>query len=55
MKLHTREGVLSVVDLKKPAESELLRRILTADKDDHMPPAKTGKVLKRRKSRRSKP
>ena len=46
LKLHTRQGVLSVVDLKKPAESELLRRITTSDKDDHMPPMKSGKVLK---------
>lgn len=46
LKLHTREGVQSVIDLKKPAESELIRRITTSDKDDRMPPAKTGKVLK---------
>ena len=30
----------------KPGESELLRRISTADEDDVMPPVKTGKKLK---------
>lgn len=45
LKLHTREGALSVIDLKKPAESELIRRITIEDKSDRMPPAKTGKVL----------
>src|SRR5438034_3553076 len=45
LKLHTREGALSVIDLKKPAESELIRRITIEDKADRMPPAKTGKVL----------
>ena len=29
----------------KPEKSELVRRITTDDKDDHMPPAKTGKKL----------
>jgi hypothetical protein len=46
LKLHTRDGVLSVIDLKKPAESELIRRITTTDKADRMPPEKTSKVLK---------
>jgi hypothetical protein len=46
LKLHTRDGALSVIDLKKPAESELIRRITTTDKSDRMPPEKTGKVLK---------
>lgn len=46
LKLHTRDGALSVIDLKKPAESELIRRITTTDKADRMPPEKTGKALK---------
>lgn len=46
LKLHTRDGALSVIDLKKPAESELIRRITTTDKVDRMPPEKTGKALK---------
>ena len=45
LKLHNREGALAVIDLNKPAESELLNRITTTDKADRMPPAKTGKTL----------
>ena len=30
----------------KPAQSEVVRRILATDPDDHMPPQKSGKVLK---------
>ncbi len=32
---------------EKPDNSDLIRRILTADEDDAMPPHKTGKVLKK--------
>jgi hypothetical protein len=45
LKLHTREGALTVIDLKKPAESELIKRLTTADKSERMPPEKTGKKL----------
>src|SRR5262245_1995468 len=45
LRLDKRETALAVIDLKKPAESELVRRITTTDKADRMPPAKTQKVL----------
>jgi hypothetical protein len=45
LKLHTREGALAVIDAKKPAESELLKRLTTTKKADRMPPEKSGKVL----------
>ena len=45
LRLDTRDGALHVFDLKTPAESELLKRIATADRDEHMPPAVSGKTL----------
>jgi mono/diheme cytochrome c family protein len=39
-----KSGAIAIVP-GKPEESELLRRILTNDADDRMPPAKTGKAL----------
>src|SRR5262249_23951330 len=45
LRLDKPEGIRSVVDSKNPAESELVRRVTTTDKEDRMPPAKTGKVL----------
>jgi hypothetical protein len=51
LRLDLKEGAFKVVDGKqavvpgKPDQSEALRRILTADPDDHMPPAKSGKQL----------
>ncbi len=40
-----KSGKLAIVP-GKPGESELIRRISTADEDDVMPPVKTGKKLK---------
>jgi len=45
LRLDRRDAALAVIDLKKPAESELLRRITAADKSERMPPEKTGKKL----------
>jgi mono/diheme cytochrome c family protein len=51
LRLDTREGAIALHEGKaaivpgKPAQSELFRRITTADRDDVMPPAKTGKKL----------
>lgn len=45
LRLDRRDDALAVIDLKKPAESELLRRITVADKSERMPPEKTGKKL----------
>jgi mono/diheme cytochrome c family protein len=45
LRLDKADGIKSVVDAKKLSESELIRRITTTDKQDHMPPAKTGKTL----------
>ena len=45
LRLDQDDGLRSVVDLKKPAESELVRRVTTTAKQDRMPPAKTGKML----------
>jgi hypothetical protein len=42
-KLH---GAQAVIDSKKPAESELIRRITSDDPDEHMPPADSGKSLR---------
>lgn len=39
-------GAEAVVDSKGPAGSELIRRITSADADEHMPPADSGKALK---------
>src|SRR5262245_30880336 len=45
LRLDKPDGIQSVVDSKNPAESEIIRRITTADKNDHMPPARSGKAL----------
>jgi mono/diheme cytochrome c family protein len=51
LRLDTREGAIALHDGKaaivpgKPDQSELLRRITTTDRDDLMPPAKSGKKL----------
>src|SRR4051795_4293163 len=45
LRLDRRDDALAVIDLKKPAESELARRITSADKADRMPPKKFGKPL----------
>jgi hypothetical protein len=51
LRLDIKEGAFRVNDGKqafvpgKPDQSEAMRRILTPDKDDHMPPAKSGKQL----------
>jgi hypothetical protein len=42
-KLH---GAQAVIDSKKPAESELIKRITSEDADEHMPPADSGKMLR---------
>ncbi len=38
LRLDTREGALAVLSLEKPAESELLKRVLATDADIVMPP-----------------
>src|SRR5262245_47440400 len=38
-------GGYYAIDLKFPAESEIVRRINTDDPDDHMPPPDSGKFL----------
>ena len=38
-------GAEAVIDGKKPAESELLKRITSDDPDEHMPPPDSGKML----------
>ena len=45
LRLDTRDGALPTLDLKKPGESDLIKRILTTDKTEHMPPITTGKVV----------
>ena len=51
LRLDTKEDAFKKIDGKqafvpgKPEQSEALRRILTNDADDHMPPAKSGKKL----------
>src|SRR3954451_8353170 len=39
-------GGQAVVDSKKVADSEILRRIASTDPEEHMPPADSGKALK---------
>jgi mono/diheme cytochrome c family protein len=39
-------GSQSVIDSKKPDESELIKRITSDDPDEHMPPADSGKSLR---------
>jgi hypothetical protein len=54
LRLDTQEGLLSAdghaaaVVPGKPDESELIRRILSTNPDEQMPPAKSGKVLSER-------
>src|SRR5579862_1951430 len=51
LRLDIKEGAFRVVEGKqpfvpgKPDQSEAFRRMVTPDKDDHMPPAKSGKQL----------
>jgi hypothetical protein len=45
LRLDSREGALSVLDLRDPGKSELLRRIEARDRGDRMPPVKTGKIV----------
>src|SRR3954464_7333137 len=51
LRLDTKEGVFRVKDGKavvvpgKSVESELIRRIMTTDPDDHMPPADSNRTL----------
>ncbi|HVK12812.1 MAG TPA: PSD1 and planctomycete cytochrome C domain-containing protein [Gemmataceae bacterium] len=45
LRLDTRDGALAVLDLKAPAESDLLKRITTTDKSEVMPPPKSDKKL----------
>src|SRR3954471_21170939 len=40
------QGAEAVVDSKKAADSEILRRISSTDPEEHMPPADSGKALK---------
>jgi hypothetical protein len=42
-KLH---GAQAVIDSKKPADSELIKRITSEDPEEHMPPADSGKMLR---------
>src|SRR5215213_1700105 len=39
-------GAQAVIGSKNPAESELIKRILSDDADEHMPPADSGKTLR---------
>src|SRR5687767_5593006 len=45
LRLDRRDDALAAIDLKKPAESELVKRITSTDKSERMPPEKTGKKL----------
>ncbi len=51
LRLDTKAGIFDEIDDThpvvpgKPADSDLLRRILTPDEDEHMPPAKSNKSL----------
>ncbi|HVE39281.1 MAG TPA: PSD1 and planctomycete cytochrome C domain-containing protein [Planctomycetota bacterium] len=45
LRLDTREGALAAIVPGKPAESEVMRRIATADAGERMPPRKSGKKL----------
>lgn len=45
LRLDTPEGAMAVIKLGKPAESELVRRLLAHDTDERMPPAKSNKQL----------
>jgi Protein of unknown function (DUF1553)/Protein of unknown function (DUF1549)/Planctomycete cytochrome C len=45
LRLDKRDAALAVIDLKKPSESELVRRITTVEKAERMPPEEFGKPL----------
>jgi hypothetical protein len=45
LRLDRRDDALAVIDLKKPADSELLKRISTTTRSERMPPEKSGKKL----------
>src|SRR6185295_3687180 len=45
LRLDKRDAALAVIDLKKPAASELVKRITTMVKTDRMPPEKFAKPL----------
>jgi hypothetical protein len=45
LRLDTRDGLFTVVSPGKPAESELYRRLVTANADERMPEPKSGKRL----------
>src|SRR5438046_2702563 len=45
LRLDTQDGVRRVVTPGKPEESELVRRVLSTDKDDVMPPRRTNRAL----------
>lgn len=45
LRLDQRESALSVIDLEEPLESELLRRVMSEDEDERMPPASSHKEL----------
>lgn len=45
LRLDTKEGALSMIKPGASAESELIKRLVTTDPDDLMPPGKTGKTL----------
>ena len=45
LRLDTRAGAAAVLDVKKPGESELIKRLVTTDQMEHMPPAITGKTV----------
>jgi mono/diheme cytochrome c family protein len=45
LRLDVRDEALAVLSPGRPTESELLRRVCSTDKDEVMPPAKTGRRL----------
>ena len=45
LRLDRRDDALAVIDLKKPAASELVKRITSTEKGERMPPEKGGKPL----------
>jgi hypothetical protein len=47
------QGAESVTAAEKPADSELVARIMSDDPDERMPPADSGKTLTPRRSKRS--
>lgn len=45
LRLDTKDGAAAVINSKNPAESEFIKRLVTTDATEHMPPAKSGKTL----------